>query len=43
MKLDTGGTEIQQVNKFTYLGTVVSTEDPTHKKTFQNKDKAEQQ
>ena len=31
LRLDAEGTVIQQVDKFTYLGTVVSTEDPTQK------------
>ena len=31
LRLKAEGTEIQQVDKFTYLGTVVSTEDPTQK------------
>ena len=31
LRLEAEGTEIQQVDKFTYLGTVVSTEDSTKK------------
>ena len=30
-KLEIDGNEIQQVDKFVYLGSVVSTEDPTQK------------